>query len=205
MNRQTIRLFLAGMVLILGTQACNMGPQVSPSFTPTTVSIPSVSAPVPTPLPPTSLPPTASPVPALAPTDTPIPDLATILKNNGFERDKTLDSACQTACSAYKNTAVNVIADDYYTNKSFSLIYYARDKNGANEQAEAAVVAQLLTQLYPGSLSTYVMQIADDFPNHLGSSRGISGNYIWSVSISATYNLDKTIKQATIYIGITPG
>jgi hypothetical protein len=205
MNRQTIRLFLAGMVLILGSQACNMGPQVTPSFTPTVVSIPSLSAPAPTALPPTPLPPTASPVPALTPTDTPIPDLTTILKNNGFERDKTLDSACRTACSAYKNTAVNVIADDYYTNKSFSLIYYARDKNAANEQAEAAVVAQLLAQLYPGNLSNDVMQIANDFPNHLGSNRGISGNYIWSVSISATYNLDKTIKQATIYIGITPG
>jgi hypothetical protein len=205
MNVRIVRLLLAGLAVVLGSQACNMGAGVTPSLTPTVVSISSPTSPPPTALPPTPLPPTATSAPVLAPTDTPIPDLATILKNNGFERDKTLDSACHTACSAYKNTSVNVIADDYYTNKSFSLLYYARDKNGSNEQAEAAVVAQLLAQLYPGSLSSDVMLIASDFPNHLGSSRGIAGNYIWSVSIRITYNLDTTIKQATIYIGITPG
>jgi hypothetical protein len=205
MKRQISRLLLAGMAIILGGQACSVGPQVTPTLTPAVVSISSPTSPPPTPLPPTQLPPSSTPAPVVAPTDTPIPDLATILKNNGFERDKTLDSACNTPCSAYKNSAVNVIADFYYTNKSFSLLYYAKDRNGTNEQAEATVITQLLAELYPGTLSNDVMLIANDFPNHLGSSRGISGNYIWSVSISATYNLDKTIKQATIYIGVTPG
>lgn len=205
MNKQIARLLLAGMAIILGGQACTTGPQFTPSPTPIVASISSPTSPPPTPLPPSPLPPTATAAPAAAPTDTSIPDLATILKNNGFERDKSLDSACHTACSAYKNATVNVIADDYYTNKSFSLLYYGKDKNGQNEQAAAAVVSQLLAQLYPGSLSSDVMAVAGDFPNRLGSSRGIAGNYIWSVSISVTYNLDTTIKQATIYIGVTPG
>ena len=199
MNRRIVRLFLAVMVIILGSQACAVGPSAAPATTPTLVSIPS-----PTP-PPTPIPPTLTPAPVLAPTDTPIPDLVAILKNNGFERDKTLDSACSTACSAYKNSTVNVIADYYYTNKSFSLLYYGKDKNGQNEQAEAAVVNKLLAELYPGTLSSDVMAIANDFPNHPGPSRGIAGNYIWTVSINITYNLDKTINQGTIYIGITPG
>jgi hypothetical protein len=206
MNRRIIRLFLAGMVFLLGSQACSAGTPVAPAASPTAVPI-SISSPTsqPTPLPPTSLPPTTMPAPVLAPTDTPVPDLEAILKANGFERDKTLDGACNTACSAYKNSTVNVIADYYYTNKSFSLLYYAKDKNGPNEQAEAGVITKLLSELYPGSLSSDVMQIANDFPNQLESTRGVAGNYIWSVSIKKTYNLDTTIKQAAIYIGVTPG
>ncbi len=204
MNRRIVQLFLAGMAVILGSLACAVGPLFATAATPTPVSI-SSPTPQPTPLPPIPLPPTVTPAAVLALTDTAIPDLEAILKNNGFERDKTLDSACSTACSAYKNSTVNVIADFYYTNKSFSLLYYAKDKNGPNEQAEAAVITQLLAGLYPGSLSSDVMLISNDFPNQLGTNRGIAGNYIWTVSISVTYNLDKTIKQATIYIAITPG
>jgi hypothetical protein len=205
MKRRNVRLFLTGLAIILGGQACSMSPQVTPTLPPTVVPVSSPTSVPPTPLPPSPIPPSATSAPVAAPTDTSVSDLATILKNNGFERDKSLDSACHTACSAYKNATVNVIADDYYTNKSFSLLYYGKDKNGANEQAAAAVISQLLAQLYPGSLSSDVMAVAGDFPNRLGSSRGIAGNYIWSVSISITYNLDTTIKQATIYIGVTPG
>src|SRR5512135_1995360 len=184
MNKPIVRLFLAGLTILLGVQACNLGSQTAPTLPPTAVPISSPTSSPPTPPPPSLIPPTATSAPVAAPTDTSIPDLATILKNNGFERDKLLDSACHTACSAYKNAAVNVIADDYYTNKSFSLLYYGKEKNGQNEQAEAAVVSQLLAQLYPGSLSSDVMAVAGDFPNRRGSSRGIAGNYIWSVSIS---------------------
>ncbi len=205
MNKPIVRLFLAGLTILLGAQACNLGTQAAPTLPPTAVPFSSPTSSPPTPLPPSPIPPTATSAPVAAPTDTSVPDLATILKNNGFERDKSLDSACHTACSAYKNATVNVIADEYYTNKSFSLLYYGKDKNGQNEQAAAAVVSQLLAQLYPGSLSSDVMAVAGDFPNRLGSSRGIAGNYIWSVSISITYNMDQTIKQATIYIGVTPG
>ncbi len=204
MNSHSIRLFLAGMAVVLGISACIRGPQVAPAASPTPIP-PSSPIPVSTSLPATPLPPTFTSAPVLAPTDTPIPDLDAILKNNGFERDKTLDSACNTPCSAYKNSAVNVIADFYYTNKSFSLLYNAKDKNGANEQAEAAVITKLLTELYPGGLCSDIMLIANDFPNQVGTHNGVAGNYIWTVSIATTYNLDKTIKQATIYIAITPG
>lgn len=198
------RSFLAGMAVVLVFSACTLGPQAAPAASPTPIP-PSSPVPVSTSLPPTPLPPTFTPAPVLAPADTPIPDLDAILKNNGFERDKTLDSACSTPCSAYKNSAVNVIADFYYTNKSFSLLYYAKDKNGANEQAQAAVITKLLTELYPGGLCSDIMRIANDFPNQVGTNNGVAGNYVWTVSIATTYNLDKTIKQATIYLAIAPG
>ncbi len=187
MNRRIVRLFLAGMAVMLGSLACAVGPLLAPAASPTAISTP---PPIPSPTPqpaqvqPSPLPPTDTPAVVAAPTDTPIPDMETILKNNGFERDKTLDSACSTACSAYKNSTVNVIADYYYTNKSFSLLYYGKDKNGQNEQAEAAVVNKLLSELYPGNLCSDVMAIANDFPNHPGPNRGIAGNYIWTVSIN---------------------
>jgi len=211
MNRRMLGLFLAAMAVSLVSLACGIGPLLAPAASPTSgvISVPS-PPPQPTALPPepvqpTEPPPTRTPAPVLAPTDTAIPDMETILVNNGFERDKTLDSACGTACSAYKNSSLNVIADYYYTNKSFSLLYYGKDKNGQNELAEAAVVNKLLSELYPGNLCSDVMAIAGDFPNNKGTNRAIAGNYIWTVSINITYNLDTTIKQATIYIGIVPG
>jgi hypothetical protein len=199
MNRHAVRLFLAGMAVILGSLACGIGPLA----TPTAISTPiSVSSPTP---PPPPLPPTFTPAPVLAPIDTPIPDLATILKNNGFVRAATLDSGCNTPCSAYKNSTLNVLADFYYTNKSFSLLYYSKDKNGPDELAEAALVTKLLAELYPGTLSDDVMSIANNYSNHLGVNSGVTGDYSWYVSIVVAYNADKTVKQATIYIGITPG
>lgn len=211
MNRRIVRISLASMAVILGSLACAVGPLVAPAASPTSgvISVPSPT-PQPTtaptePVQPSEPAPTRTPEPVLAPTDTAIPDINTILLNNGFERDKTLDSACGTACSAYKNSTVNVIADYYYTNKSFSLLYYGKDSNGQNEQAEAAVVNKLLSELYPGNLCSDVMAIAGDFSNNKGTHRAIAGNFIWTVSIDITYNLDTTIKQATIYIGIVPG
>jgi hypothetical protein len=212
MNKHTVRLFLAGSAVFLATLACSVGSRVAPTAS---------SAPPPTPLPPTltpapALPPTDTPSHALAPTDTlapvvaptetPVPDVAAILKNNGFDRNTALDSGCATACSAYKNVAVNVIADVYYTNGSFSLLYYAKDKNGKNEQAQIAVITKLLAELYPypGNLSSDVMTIAGDFPNKIGTNTGAAGYYVWSVSVNALLNVDKTIKQATIYIGVAP-
>jgi hypothetical protein len=206
MNKHRSSFFLAGLAVLLASLACAVGPLIAPAASPTPVpSDTPLPSPSPTPEPPTALPPTLTPPPALPPTDTPVPDMETILKNNGFERDKTLDSACFTACSAYKNSSVNVVADYYYTNKSFSLLYDAKDKNGAAEQAAAGAIGDLLAGLFPGPLSGEVMQIVNDFPNHLGPSRGVVGNTIWTVSVKATYNLDKTIKQATIYIAIMPG
>jgi hypothetical protein len=199
MNKRIVRLLLAGIAVVFVSGACAFGPLVAPASnsTPVSNSTPiSDSSPVP---------PTFTSGPALAPTDTPTLDMATILANNGFERNKALDSGCSTSCSAYKNSTVNVIADFYYTNKSFSLLYYAKDPNGANEQATAAVLTKLLEELYSGTLSNDVMTVANDFPDHIGSNHGISGNYLWTVSVKVTYNLDKTIKQATIFIGITPG
>jgi hypothetical protein len=205
MNKRIVLLLLASMAVIFGIVACAVGPVLAPTSnsTPGSTSTPTSN---PSPLSNSSpIPPTFTSAPTLAPTDTPTLDLATILANNGFERNKGLDTACGTSCSAYTNSTVNVIADFYYTNKSFSLLYYAKDPNGANEQAEAAVVTKLLTELYSGTLSNDVMMIANDFPKNLGKNNGVAGNYLWTVSIKVTYNLDRTIKQATIYIGIAPG
>lgn len=204
MNKHFVRLSLAGMAVILASLACSMGTPVAPTASSVPTSRPSPTpAPLNTPIPPTLTPEATL---ALAPTDTPVLDMEAIMKKHGFARDKTLDSACYSACSAYKNSSVNVIADYYYTNKSFSLLYYAKDKSGSNEQAQSAVITQLLAELYPGNLSSEVMLIADDFSNRLqNSSQGVTGNDKWSVSFTATYNLDKTIKQVTIYIAITPG
>jgi hypothetical protein len=205
MNKRTIYLILAGLAVILAGLACGINPLAAPAASPT--PIPNTNPnPQPTlPLPATPLLPTPTPAPVLAPTDTTVPDMGTILANNGFERDKTLDSGCQTACSAYNNSAINVIADFYYTNKSFSLLYTGRDTNGLNERAQATSIGQLLAQLYPGTISSDVMAVAGDFPNHRGVSHGLAGNYLWSVSINILYNLDKTINKATIYITVTPG
>ena len=201
MNKRIVRLLLASMTVIFGSMACAVGPLLAPAAnsTPNTTSNSTAISNS------STIPPTFTSASALAPTDTLTLDMETILGNNGFERDKALDSACGTSCSAYKNSTVNVIADFYYTNKSFSLLYYAKDPNGANEQATSAVVTKLLTELYSGTLSNDAMLIANDFPNHLGSNHGAAGNYLWTVSVKVTYNLDKTIKQATIYIAITPG
>jgi hypothetical protein len=202
MNSRIVRLSLGGLVLMLVSLACGIGSLTGPTASPTPAPL---NPPTSTPLPPSPLPPSATPAPVLVPSDTPIPDQDTIMKNNGFERNAALDSACGTACTAYKNASINAIADFYYTNKSFSILYYGTDKNGSAEQAEAVVINQVLADLYPGNLCSDILQIASDFPNHIGTSRGISGNFIWTVSINATYNLDKTIKQATIYIAVTPG
>jgi hypothetical protein len=199
MNKRIVRLSLASMAVIFGSMACGVGPLLAPAANTTPVSN---TAPISDSSP---IPPTLTSAPALAPTDTPTQDMETILANNSFERNKALDSGCSTSCSAYKNSTVNVIVDYYYTNKSISLLYYAKDPNGADEQATAAVISKLLTELYPGTLSNDVMTIANGFPDHLGSNHGIAGNYLWSVSVKVTYNLDKTIKKATIFISITPG
>jgi hypothetical protein len=199
MNKRIVRLLLASMAVIFGSMACAVGPLLAPAANSTPIPNSTIISDF------SPIPPTLTSAPALAPTDTPTLDMETILANNGFERNKALDTACGTSCSAYKNSTVNVIADFYYTNKSFSLLYYAKDPNGADEQATAAVITKLLAELYPGTLSNDVMTIANDFPNHLGSNHAIAGNYLWTVSVKVTLNLDKTIKQATIYIAITPG
>jgi hypothetical protein len=219
MNKQRIHLFLAGMALILAILACAVGPQVAPTASPPPVptsqptalppQIPPTSTPQPEPaVPPTDTPapvPTDTPAPVVAPTETPFLNMVAVLQNNGFERAVALDEGCHTACSAYKNSAVNVIADYYYTNGSFSLLYYSKDKNGQTEQAQSAVVTKVLSELYPGTLAGDVMSIANDFPNQQGTKYGTVGNFIWSISINIVYNLDKTIKSATIYIGVSLG
>lgn len=199
MKERIIRFFLVGMLVLVGSAACGKGPTAKPGASPT-----AIPSPISTPAQPAPASTQAS-APAVMPTDTPSTDLESTLMKNGFARDKTLDSACRTPCSAYQNSSVNVIADYYYTNNSISLLYYARDKNGDNEKTEAGVVAQLLSALYPGSLSNDVMTIANDFPNHKGQMRGVAGNSIWSLSIQIKYNLDYTIKQAVIYIAVMPG
>jgi hypothetical protein len=98
---------------------------------------------------------------------------------------------------------VDVIADYYYTNGALSILYYAKDKNSQNEQAQAGVVTKLLSELYPGTLASDVMSIASDFPNQVGTKYGTVGNFIWTITISVVYNLDKTIHSATIYISVS--
>jgi hypothetical protein len=224
MNKLRIRAFLAGMAVILASLACAIGPQVAPTASPPPIptlqptalqesALPPTQAPMATSTPEPALPAAETPVPAptdtatpeIAPTDTPFLNIYAVLQNNGFERAVALDEGCHTACSAYKNSSVDVIADYYYTNGSFSLLYYAKDKNGQNEQAQSAVVTKLLSELYPGTLAGDVMSIANDFPNQQGTKYGSVGNFIWSISINIVNNLDKTIKSATIYISVSVG
>jgi hypothetical protein len=206
MNRPKVRLFLAGMAVMLVSLACGVGPLVAPAATPTLAPTPTtLLPPPPTDTPAPVLAPTDTPALSLFPTDTPIPDMEAILNANGFKRDKTLDEACGSACSAYKNSTLNVIDDYYYTNKSFSLLYYAKDKNGPLEQAEVTAITKLLSELYPGKLSSDAMAVATDFLKNQGASRGVAGNYIWTVSIQVVYNIDNSVNHATIYIGITRG
>jgi hypothetical protein len=204
MNKPIVRSFLAGLVVILVSLACTLGPLLAPAASPSLISPPTL--PSATQALPTERPPEPTLEPVLSATDTPAPaDMDSFLKSLGFERDKTLDTGCNTPCSAYNQPALKVLADFYYTNKSFSLLYYYQDPNGQTEQTEAALVAKVLAGLYPGSLSNDVMAVANDYEKNIGVSRGISGNFIWTVSIDATYNLDKSVKQIRFYIGVTPG
>ena len=208
MNKPIVRAFLAVLIVILVSLACTLGPLLAPAASPSPIPPPPATLPPATEALPTEPPPPPEPTlePVLSATDTPVPaDMDSFLKSLGFERDKSLDTGCNTPCSAYNHAALKVLADFYYTNKSFSLLYFYQDSNGQTEQAEAALVANVLAGLYPGSLSDDVMTVANDYEKNIGISRGISGNFIWTVSIAATYNLDKSVKQIRFYIGVTPG